>query len=221
MAKAKFDFKSLEVPAAAQKPLYAGVGAGDLAVTAVKEYVADVQKFVTGAQKDAQARVADVQKTVTGFDAKAVRTSALEAAKARRAAVEARVAELQAEAKGLPTKVQTTVNDNVATVTGTVVGTYGDLAKRGEAVVRGTKLPSTASVEVKVNKTKPAAKKAPVRKPATKPATKPAAKKAPASKPAAKKAPAKKAPAKKAPAAKAAPAAPATPAASTSATEQA
>ena len=146
MAKAKFDFKSLEVPAAAQKPLYAGVGAGDLAVTAVKEYVADVQKFVTGAQKDAQTKVADVQKTVTAFDAKTLRDSALSAAKARRAAVEARVAELQSDAKTLPTKVQTTVNDNVATVTGTVLGTYGDLAKRGEAVVRGTKLPSSASV---------------------------------------------------------------------------
>jgi heparin binding hemagglutinin HbhA len=185
MAKAKFDFKSLEVPAAAQKPLYAGVGAGDLAVTAVKEYVADVQKFVTGAQKDAQTKVADVQKTVTAFDAKTLRDSALSAAKARRAAVEARVAELQSDAKTLPTKVQTTVNDNVATVTGTVLGTYGDLAKRGEAVVRGTKLPSSASVEVKVNPTKPAAKKAPVRKPATKKA--PAAKKAPAKKTAAKK----------------------------------
>ena len=185
MAKAKFDFKSLEVPAAAQKPLYAGVGAGDLAVTAVKEYVADVQKFVTGAQKDAQTKVADVQKTVTAFDAKTLRDSALSAAKARRAAVEARVAELQSDAKTLPTKVQTTVNDNVATVTGTVLGTYGDLAKRGEAVVRGTKLPSSASVEVKVNPTKPAAKKAPVRKPAVKKA--PAAKKAPAKKTAAKK----------------------------------
>ncbi len=72
--------------------------------------------------------------------------------------------------------------------------TYADLAKRGEAVVRGTKLPSSATVEVKVNPTKPAAKKAPVRKPAAKTATKPAAKKTTA-----KKAPAKKAPAKKAP----------------------
>ena len=186
MAKTKttFDFKSIEVPAAAQKPLYAGVGAGDLAVTAVKEYVADVQR------------------TVTGFDPKAVRASALSAAKARRSAVEARVAELQAEAKSLPTKVQTTVNDNVATVTGTVLGTYGDLAKRGEAVVRGTKLPSSASVEVKVNPTRPAAKKAPVRKPATAKATSTSTSKATA-KPAAKKPATKKATAKKAPAKKA------------------
>lgn len=177
MAKAKFDFKSIEVPAAAQKPLYASVGAGDLAVTAVKEYVADVQK------------------SVSDFDPKSVRDSAFSAAKARRAAIESRVADLQAEALALPTKVQTTVNDNVATVTGTVLGTYGDLAKRGEAVVRGTKLPSTATLEVKVNTTKPSAKKAPVRKPATKKATKPqpVAKKASTPKPAKKTAPAKKA----------------------------
>lgn len=157
MAKAKFDFKSIEVPALAQKPLYAGVGAGDLAVTAVLEYVSDVQKKITGFQKDAQ-------KTVADLDAKSVRS----AAKARRTAIEARVAELQADALSLPTKVQTVVNDNVATV----AGTYGDLAKRGEAVVRGTKLPSTATVEVKVNTTVPKAKKGPVRKPAvTKAAT--------------------------------------------------
>lgn len=171
MAKAKFDFKSIEVPAAAQKPLYAGVGAGDLAVTAVLEYVADVQKKITGYQKDAQTKVAGVQKSVTEIDPKSLRDSALSVAKARRTAIEARVAELQAEALALPTKVQTAVNDNVTTVTSTVVGTYGDLAKRGEAVVRGTKLPSTATVEVKVNTTIPKAKKAPVRTPAVKKAT--------------------------------------------------
>ena len=200
MAKTKIDFKSLEIPTAAKTPLYAGVGAGDLAVTAVKEYVADVQKKLTGVQKDATAKVADVQKTVTEFDAKKVRATALEQAKARRAAIEARVAELQAEAKALPTKSQTVALDYVETVT----GTYAELAKRGEAVVRGTKLPSSASVEVKVNTTNPAAKKN-TRKPAAKKATpvKSTAKKAPAKKAPAKKSTAKKAPAKKAPAKKA------------------
>ena len=85
MAKTKIDFKSLEIPAVAKTSLYAGVGAGDLAVTAVKEYVADVT-----------AKVADVQKTVTSFDAKKVQAAALDQAKARRSAIEARVAELQA-----------------------------------------------------------------------------------------------------------------------------
>ena len=168
MAKTKIDFKSLEIPAVAKTPLYAGVGAGDLAVTAVKEYVADVQKKLTGAQK-----------TVSDFDAAKLREQALEQAKARRTAVENRVAELQAEALALPTKSQTVALDYV----GTVTTTYADLAKRGEAVVRGTKLPSTATVEVKVNTTNPAAKKG-TRKPAVAKATpvKPITRKAPAAK---------------------------------------
>ena len=175
MAKTKIDFKSLELPTVAKTSLYAGVGAGDLAVTAVKEYVADVQK------------------TVTTFDPKKVRDSALARAAARRTAVENRVAELQAEALALPGKGQDVALDYV----GTVTGTYSELAKRGEAVVRGTKLPSTATVEVKVNTTNPAARKN-TRKPAVAKATPVRS----SSTTTAKKAPAKKAPAKKAPATK-------------------
>jgi hypothetical protein len=145
MAKAKFDLKSIDIPNAAQKPLYAGVGAGDLALTAVKEYVSDVQK-----------RITDVQKSVTDFDAKKARKQAADAAAARRAAVETRVSDLQKDALEIPTRVQTLVNDNVAVAT----ATYTDLAKRGEALVRGTKLPSSVSAEVKVNPTHPGAKKA-------------------------------------------------------------
>ena len=52
MAKTKFDIK-LE----ATRPLYAGVGVTDLAVEAVRDYVADVQK-----------RFVDVQKTVSGIE---------------------------------------------------------------------------------------------------------------------------------------------------------
>jgi hypothetical protein len=117
MAKAKFDIKT-----EATRPLYAGVGVTDLAVEAVRDYVADVQK-----------RFAGVQKSVTEFDfqpqtirvqAATVVNSGVDAlskeAKARRAAVEARVAELQAEAKEIPAKV---------------TDVYTDLAKRGEVLV--------------------------------------------------------------------------------------
>ncbi len=128
-AKTKFDLKSIDIPTAAQKPIYAGVGAGDLALTAVKEYVADVQKLVT--------------------DPKSLRKQAA-------GAVETRVSDLQKDARELPTRVQTLVNENVAVAT----ATYTDLAKRGEALVRGTKLPSSISAEVKVNTTNPGAKKA-------------------------------------------------------------
>lgn len=137
MAKAKFDIKTLELPPVAAKPLYAGVGVTDLAVEYVREYVADVQKKLVGYQKD-------VQKTVTGFDfePKALRKQAVTVvnarvdalskdAKARRAAVETRIAELQADAQALPTKVQSAVNENVSTLT----DTYADLAKRGEVLV--------------------------------------------------------------------------------------
>ena len=115
MAKAKFDIKTLELPAVAAKPLYAGVGATDLAVEYVREYVADVQK-----------RFAGVQKNVKGFDfePKALREQTV-------TTVNSRVSELRSDALAQVEKVQTRVNENVATVT----DTYGDLAKRGETLV--------------------------------------------------------------------------------------
>ena len=131
MAKAKFDIKNfdiktVELPAAAAKPLYAGVGATDLAVEYVREYVADVQKKVTKVQKDVQTRFAGVQKNVKGFEfePKAVREQTV-------TVVNSRVSELRSDAKAQVEKVQTLVNENVATVT----DTYGDLAKRGESLV--------------------------------------------------------------------------------------
>ena len=131
MAKAKFDIKNfdiktVELPAAAAKPLYAGVGATDLAVEYVREYVADVQKKVTKVQKDVQTRFAGVQKNVKGFEfePKAVREQTV-------TVVNSRVSELRSDAKAQVEKVQTLVNENVATVT----DTYGDLAKRGEQLV--------------------------------------------------------------------------------------
>jgi hypothetical protein len=121
MAKTKFDIK-LE----ATRPLYAGVGVTDLAVEAVRDYVADVQKTVTTIDFEPKAFR---DQTVTVVNA---RVDALSKdAKARRAAIEARVAELQAEAKAYPAKVQTVLNDNVATAT----SAYDDLVKRGETLV--------------------------------------------------------------------------------------
>ncbi len=196
MAKAtKFDLKT-----EAQKGLHAGVGAADLAIETVKEYVSDAQKkaskrFET-AQKDAQKAFTSAQKSVQGFEfqPKALRSQATTVvstrvdelskdAKARRTAIEKRVADLQTEA-------QKFVAENVETAT----GTYETLAKRGEKVVKRIRK-ETASV------TDPG----PVRKSTgttvtTKTAT---AKTATAKTATAKKAPAKKATAKKAPAKKA------------------
>ena len=163
MAKAKFDIKTLELPAAAAKPLYAGVGATDLAVEYVREYVTDVQKKfaevqkdvqsrVAGVQKDVQTRVSGVQKNVKDFEfePKALREQTV-------TVVNSRVTELRSDAKVQAEKVQSLVNDNVATVT----DTYGDLAKRGEQLVaRIRKQEAVAPV-------KPAAKKSAPKKKST------------------------------------------------------
>lgn len=132
MAKAKFDIKT-----EATRPLYAGVGVTDLAVEFVREYVTDVQKRFTEVQKDVQTRVNDLdfepqalrKQTVTFVNA---RVEALtKDAKARRAAIEARMEELRADAKEIPTRVQHLLDENIETVN----ETYTDLAKRGETLV--------------------------------------------------------------------------------------
>lgn len=87
------------------KPVFAYVGVTDLAVEKVRVAVADVSK-----------RVAVVQKT----DAKKIR-----------AAIEARVNELQGEALAYPAKVQSLVDGNVTAAT----TAYSDLIKRGESLV--------------------------------------------------------------------------------------
>ena len=114
---AKFDIKN-DIKLAT-KPLYAGVGATDLAVERVRG-------FVTEAQKRTQKRVAEAQKSVrkVELEPKALRDQAVtrvdalaKDAKARRAAIEKRVAEAQADALA------------------TVGGTYDVLVTRGASLV--------------------------------------------------------------------------------------
>jgi len=173
MANAKFDIKT-----EAQKTLHAGVGAADLAIEAVKEYVFEAQKRFEGYQKDAQKAFTSAQKSARGLDAKTVRsqaTTVLSArveelskdAKARREAIEKRVLELQGD-------TQKFVNSSVETAT----GTYDSLAKRGEKVVKRLRKETSSAVDP-----------GPVKKSTGATTT---AKKAPAKK-TAKKAPAKKA----------------------------
>jgi hypothetical protein len=191
MAKAKFDIKDLaqfDFKGEATRGLHAGVGAADLAIETVKEFVTEAQKTAQkrfeAAQKDAQKALTSAQKSVKGFEfqPKALRSQATTVvssrvdelskdAKARRTAIEKRVADLQTEA-------QKFVAGNVETAT----STYTDLAKRGEKVVKRIRK-ETAAV----------ADPGPVTKSTG--ATK-TAKKAPAKKTTAKKAPAKKTAAK-------------------------
>ena len=117
---------NFEIPAEAARPLYAGVGATDVVVGYVRDAVADLQKRFSGL---------DLEPKSLRDQALVIVTTQLDAlskdAKTRREAIEARVAELQADAAGLPTKLQDFVVGNAATVT----SAYTDLAKRGETLV--------------------------------------------------------------------------------------
>ena len=146
----KFDIRT-----EATRPLYAGVGVTDLAVELVREYVADVQKRFAGVQKDVQTRINDFdfepkalrEKTVSVFNE---RVDALSKdAKARREAIEARVAELQADARSLPSRVQSLLDENLESVT----DTYTDLAKRGETLVERIRKQESTKATVKSAKT--------------------------------------------------------------------
>lgn len=154
MAQAKFDIRT-----EAARPFFAGVGITDLAVEVVRDYVTDLQKRLAEAQKSLAENIAelDFQPETLRKQARTVVNTRFEVlnkdAKTRREMVEARVAELQADAKALPGKVQELVNENVATVN----DTYGDLVKRGESLVgRIRKQESTQEVvkEAKVTVTK-------------------------------------------------------------------
>jgi hypothetical protein len=208
----RFDLKSIELPEAAAKPLYAGVGATDLAVAKVRDVATTVQTRVTAkvaeVQQDVTTRVTGVQQTVKGFalpEPKDLQARAVDTVTARRAQVEAKVGELQADAVALPGKVQTGVKIRVDENVATVVGTYGELAKRGEAIVtrlRSGAVPAVEQVAEQVESVQQTLEPTPAEKGAAtraekQAATKPAGKKAPAKKAAAKKAPAKKSPAKK------------------------
>jgi hypothetical protein len=182
----KFDVKLKnielpELPPVAAKPIYAGLGATDLAVEKVKAYATDVQAKLTAkvadVQKDATARVADVQKSVKGFELpepKALQDKAVAALVESKDRFEAKLVDLQADAKALPTKVQTKVDETTASAT----AAYADLAKRGETVVTRIRKGETPA-PVQVTKKAPA-KKAPAKKAPAKKAT--TAKKAPAKK---------------------------------------
>jgi len=165
----KFDIKT-----EATKSLHAGVGAADLAFEAVKEYVVEAQKRFEGYQKDAQKAFTSAQKSVQKsvkdfeFQPKALRSQAT-------TVFSARVEELSKDAKVR----RTAIEKRVADLQGDATGTYEDLAKRGETVVKRFRK-QTSSV----------ADPGPVKKST---GTTTTAKKAPAKKATAKKAPAKKA----------------------------
>ncbi len=167
MAKATLPTVRIEdLKTEATKTLYAGAGVVDMAVEAVREYVAEVQEKLVELQKDAQSRLERVQKSVKDLEPTTLRTQVektvnarVEAlsdeAKARRTAIEKRVAELQGEALALPTQVRKQLDETTATAT----AAYADLAKRGEVLVgRIRKQESTKAAATSAKTTKAKAK---------------------------------------------------------------
>ena len=202
MAKATLPTVRIEdLKTEATKTLYAGAGVVDMAVEAVREYVAEVQEKLVELQKDAQSRLERVQKSVKDLEPTTLRTQVektvnarVEAlsdeAKARRTAIEKRVAELQGEALALPTQVRKQLDETTATAT----AAYADLAKRGEVLVgRIRKQESTKAAATSAKTTKAKAKttatsaKSTAKKASTTAKKSPAKKSATATKTAAKK----------------------------------
>jgi hypothetical protein len=175
---AKFDIAQFDFKSEAQRGLHAGVGAADLALEAVLQYVVEAQKKAQqrfeAYQKDAQKALTSAQKSVKDLELQpqALRSHAS-------TVLNARVGELSKDAKAR----REAIEKRVVVLQGDATETFGDLVKRGETVVNRLRK-QTASV----------ADPGPVKKSTGVTTT---AKKAPAKKTTAKKAPAKKTTAKK------------------------
>lgn len=151
MAGAKFDIKS-----EATQALYAGAGVVDLAVEVVREYVSSTQAKVNEVQGDVQTRVKDAQEKATSFKPETLRSSVTKEAKERRAAIETKIADLQAEAKALPEKAKKAGDEYAASVN----SAYEDLAKRGETLVARIRNQESTKEAVKSTKSTAARAKA-------------------------------------------------------------
>ena len=138
----KFDLK-----AEATRPLLAGVGVTDLAVEIVRDLVTETQTRLAVVQKTAANPKALREQAVTVVSN---RVDALaKDAKTYRAAIEARVVELQSEAKAYPARVSMLVDDNVSTAT----DAYGDLVERGESLVGRIRRQQSTKATVKTART--------------------------------------------------------------------
>ena len=114
----------------ATRPLYAVVGAGDLAVEYARKSTADVQarfakiELEPKALRDQAVTVVSTRIDELGEDAKGARSTVESRAKEARSTVESRAKETRAQ-------IEAYVNGTVSEVT----ETYGDLAERGRNLV--------------------------------------------------------------------------------------
>ena len=124
--------------AAVRTPVYAYVGANDLAIQAVSGLVSDLRRRAEEAVADAQAKVTDAQSQITERV-----TGAQTRSTERFNEVQSRVSEVPERVQTLPTEVEELVNrfrpEELRKVADAYVqvaaGIYGGLAARGEDVV--------------------------------------------------------------------------------------
>jgi hypothetical protein len=177
------------------KPLYAVAGATEVAYEFARGYTLEAQKTAAERFNDVQTRVSKIEREPKALQSQAVsavnaRVAELQKdAKDAQAKFEARVAELQKEARALPKKVQNEIDDTVTEF----VKTYTELVDRGEKIIAAIrkdgvkavttvrKAPNKSSLvrreRAKVAADKPKNSSRPVKKSATK---QPVAKKTPA-----------------------------------------
>lgn len=173
-----------QIKTQAVKPLFAAAGATELAVDIARGVATDAQKNAQGRIESVSARVSGVDRDPKALQAKAVALlnarveEITKDAKDAQTKFEARVAEIQKEAREFPTQLQKQLNEALTELT----GQYAELAERGEKFVAAIRKDGVKAVT-----SKPAAAK---KAPAPAPVKKAVAKKAPAKK-AVKKAPAK------------------------------
>lgn len=194
-----FDLGALQ--AEFTRGLYASAGVADLAVSTIREYVAEVPARVADVPARVQKGVTDVRESVKGidFEPEVVRVRAKKTfesipnvasmpsvsetvegltalAKSRRTALEQRVTDLRGAREAVLSNVSA------------AAGTYEELVKRGESAVSRVRKGEPVESPAPVKDEEPVKGEEPVQKPAA--PRKPAARKPAARKPAAAKKPA-------------------------------
>jgi len=146
------NIKQPQVNFTAPRPFYVAVGAADLAVALARTAATDVQTRLAKVDFEPKA-LREQGRTIVGTRVDELNKGAKDA----QARFEARIADLQKEAKAFPGKVEAIVNEYVAELGGTVEDLnkqYDVLAVRGrELVARIRRQQATQDLEAEAKKT--------------------------------------------------------------------
>jgi hypothetical protein len=144
----------------ARKPLYAVLGAGDLAVEQARGQVKELQATLPTLPKAAQAKVADYQAKVTGYVASVPAQLQQLRGQVSTDSLKAKVSVKTMSLKTVvPVKTTATVKTKVGDLTGKAGALYSELAVRGEKLVTTIrKQPATQAAEKAARQTVRSAK---------------------------------------------------------------